>query len=190
MVRRCIAAPALATVVDLFLSKTTRELCGANAHKCYQRIILYRILMPFRHFIFSILIFSKYSAILQKFSNCKRFFQKNLQCPQQPPLLVQNRNTLVGIVSGGVDCKNGYPSWFTKVAFFRYVQKSQGKLFIIHTACQYSVLCRYIKISCLISQDFEVYAHFVCNIDVEGGGGEGGGEGVKTEIKFRFRYLL
>jgi hypothetical protein len=45
----------------------------------------------------------------------------------QPHLLVQNRNTLVGIISGGVDCKKGYPSWYTKVAFYRYVQNEQAK---------------------------------------------------------------
>jgi hypothetical protein len=46
-------------------------------------------------------------------------FVKSLKWAQQPHLLVQDRYTLVGIVAGGVDCKNGYPSWYTKVAFFR-----------------------------------------------------------------------
>jgi hypothetical protein len=46
---------------------------------------------------------------------------------KQPHLLVQNRNTLVGIVAGRVDCYNGYPIWYTKVALYRYVQNKQAK---------------------------------------------------------------
>ena len=40
------------------------------------------------------------------------------------PLKIKNRDnddreTLIGIVSGGVGCGHGVPSWFTKVSFYR-----------------------------------------------------------------------
>ena len=40
------------------------------------------------------------------------------------PLKIKNRNnddreTLIGIVSGGVGCGIGVPNWFTKVSFYR-----------------------------------------------------------------------
>ena len=40
------------------------------------------------------------------------------------PLKIKNRNnddreTLVGIIAGGVGCGSGVPNWFTKVSFYR-----------------------------------------------------------------------
>jgi len=31
----------------------------------------------------------------------------------------ENRDTLIGIISGGIGCGEGYPSWYTKVAFYK-----------------------------------------------------------------------
>merc|ERR1712179_144285 len=31
----------------------------------------------------------------------------------------QGRRTLIGIVSGGIGCGKGYPSWYTRVSFFK-----------------------------------------------------------------------
>merc|ERR1712227_535409 len=31
----------------------------------------------------------------------------------------ENRDTLIGIISGGIGCGEGYPSWYTKVAYYK-----------------------------------------------------------------------
>ena len=47
------------------------------------------------------------------------FFPFSYHNPTQSDLFKQGRDTLVGIVNGGLYCWKGHPDWYTRISFHR-----------------------------------------------------------------------
>merc|ERR1719209_1284999 len=88
----------------------------------------------------------------------------------------QDRQTLIGIVSGGIGCGRGIPGWYTKVAFYsKWVQcivetsRTITKKVDVEKACVDATIqpkrCQEIESEDLIFGDLRSAEDDICNAD-------------------------